>query len=96
MERITCEAGSFAIGAQSRARHLMVLLQGDLKVELVGDSSQETVLVAPGDAIGELSILTDKPSQLAFGELLVRTWAQERLLSLYFCLFFRRPAPRGL
>ncbi|CAK9099561.1 unnamed protein product [Durusdinium trenchii] len=38
----------------------MILLEGDLAVEIPGDSS--SARVSPGDAIGELSILTDKPS----------------------------------
>ncbi|CAK9099693.1 unnamed protein product [Durusdinium trenchii] len=59
-ERVCCEAGNFAIPPQSRAKHLMILLEGDLAVEIPGDSS--SARVSPGDAIGELSILTDKPS----------------------------------
>eukprot|EP00913_Durusdinium_trenchii_P011669 g10958.t1 len=54
-ERVCCEAGNFAIPPQSRAKHLMILLEGDLAVEIPGDIIQ---LPPPG----ELSILTDKPS----------------------------------
>ena len=63
-ETIVRPAGDLAFPSQSRAKHLMILLEGDLVVEQSGEPVKG--MVSPGDAIGELSILTDKPSPIHY------------------------------
>eukprot|EP00439_Symbiodinium_sp_Y106_P039692 s2058_g4.t2 len=63
-ETIVRPAGDLAFPPQLRAKHLMILLAGDLVVEQSGEPLKG--MVSPGDAIGELSILTDKPSPIQY------------------------------
>lgn len=63
-EMLKFEAGSFAIPPQSRAKHLLLLLEGDLAVEM--QNGAETSRISPGNVIGELSILTDKASYIYY------------------------------
>eukprot|EP00434_Breviolum_minutum_P041034 symbB.v1.2.036495.t2/scaffold5169.1/size30165/1 len=65
-ELLTCDAGSFAIPPQSRAKHLLLLLEGDLAVEMQNGVASSESRISPGNIIGELSILTDKASYIHY------------------------------
>ncbi|CAJ1410489.1 unnamed protein product [Effrenium voratum] len=63
-ETLTCEAGDLVFAPQTRAKHLMILLEGEVTVEVQAGGPRPPVSL--GDALGELSILTDKPSPVHY------------------------------
>lgn len=70
---VTIDAGQFAMTPHARLTHLMVLLEGDLIAETVDPSElvdrrccSSSYSVSVGEALGELSVLIDRPSPVIY------------------------------